>query len=30
LAKKLEGGGPKDFLTSGNEETKIVRRWSPW
>lgn len=30
LAKKLDGAGEKDLLTQGIEESKMVRRWSPW
>ncbi|EGR31735.1 hypothetical protein IMG5_103090 [Ichthyophthirius multifiliis] len=30
LAVKLDGGSEKDLLTQGLEETKMVRKWSPW
>lgn len=29
LAKRIEGTD-KELLTVGHEETKLVRKWSPW
>lgn len=29
IAKKIEGN-EKELLTVGHDETKLVRKWSPW